>query len=399
MARTLVGADVLVDTSYAALSGLSRVGVIANPTSLLPATAEHLVDRMASDSKAGLLDLCCVFGPEHGFRGDQQDGHGERTYNDSRTGLPVYNTYGVSGDDLRALLASSGAQALVFDIQDVGARFYTFIWTLYDMMVAAASLRDGFPVVVLDRPNPLGGAVRGPMLHPGFESFVGRAPIAMSHGMTVAELGALFAGKFIRAAAGGASVAVSAVPMRRWRRAQGWASTGLPWVLPSPNMPTHDTARAYAGLCLLEGTTLSEGRGTTRPFQVVGAPFLDWRFAAALRTGPTAKAALWREAWFTPTFSKHAGNLSAGVDLLLDGAADAFDPVRAALEVLAAARAYKGFGWLGSIDRLTGSNYTRLALDGGASVEQLLQHYAQDVADAGFAQTRARYVISAYDDP
>lgn len=398
--RTLVGADAFVASGYAAVRGRSRVGVIADPTSVLPGTMQHLVDRMHSDGH--LVNVSCVFGPEHGFRGDQQDGRGEASYNDSSTGLTVYNTYGVSGEALSLLIAKSGVDALVFDIQDVGSRYYTFIWTMYDMMVAAATVQDGFPFIILDRPNPIGAAVRGPMLHAGHMSFVGRAPIPTTHGMTVGELGELFGGEYIRRAARGASVRVTVVRLRHYTRTWPFERLGLPWVLPSPNMPTIETARAYPGTCLLEATSLSEGRGTTRPFNIVGAPFLDWKFAAKLRARQRAIGAagvLLRETFFIPTFSKHAGNLSAGVDLLVTDPMR-FEPIRTAVEILVAARAYAGFAWrVADMDRLSGSNYTRLAVDAGASADEILAEHARDLAASGFEATRRRYLIGEYGGP
>jgi uncharacterized protein YbbC (DUF1343 family) len=397
-ARAIVGAEALVDSGYAALRGYARVGVIANPTSVLPTTAEHIIDRMVADRR--LVNISCVFGPEHGFRGDQQDGKGGRSYVDNRTALPVYNSYGVSGQSLAALVAESKVDVIVFDIQDVGARYYTFVWTLFDFMVACATLRPGFPIVVLDRPNPIGPALRGPILKPGYESFVGRAAgMPTTHGMTVGELAGLFSGEYVRARAGNATVNVTTVPLQRWRRSDRFETLNISWVLPSPNMPTLETARTYPGTCMLEGTTLSEGRGTTRPFNIVGAPYLDWNFAALLRQRTATHAGfLLREVFFIPTFSKHVGNLSAGVDVLVTEPL-LFDPIRVGIEVLVAARRYKGFAWLASdIDRLTGSNWTRLAIDRGVGTEEILAEYQRDLERSGFAKTRARYLLPEYAD-
>ena len=175
-----VGADVLVASGYKAVSGIRRLGIVANPTSVLPATLEHIVDRMHADGHANLV---AVFGPEHGFRGDKQAGSGSATETDPQTNLTVYNTYGATHAELVATISLAGLDGLVFDIQDVGARYYTYIWTMFDMMCAAATIRDGFRFVVLDRPNPLGGTtVRGPMLHTGYTSGVGKVPIPVQHG-------------------------------------------------------------------------------------------------------------------------------------------------------------------------------------------------------------------------
>lgn len=253
--RVLTGCERLAADGYAELAG-QRVGVVTNPTGIT-SDARHLVDVLHADPR---VDLVAVFGPEHGFRGSAQAGGSEGTGRDPATGLPVYDTYDTSGQRLADLFTAAGIDTVVFDIQDVGARFYTYVWTLYDCMRAAALA--GKAVVVLDRPNPVGGRrAAGPVLERPYASFVGREPIALAHGMTAAELALLFNGEFLRAR----PVRLRTVPMTGWRRASFYGSTGLPWVPPSPNMPTPDTALAYAGTCLFEGTTLSEGRGTTTP--------------------------------------------------------------------------------------------------------------------------------------
>lgn len=270
------GAQRLVAGEYAELRG-QRVGIVANPTTLLP-DLSHLVDAMAASPH---VDVVAVFGPEHGFRGDHQAGHGGADhYTDNRTGLPVYSTYGKEGAQLSALLREAGIDCVVFDIQDVGTRFYTYIWTMYDVLSAcpAAGVKRFY---VLDRPNPLGGlAVQGPVLEPAFASFIGRLPIPLRHGMTVGELARLFNAEHMPQPG---AVNVSVVRMSGWQRGMMFPDTGLPWIMPSPNMPTWETAMIYPGTGLIEGTNMSEGRGTTRPFEVVGAPYLTWEFAAALQ--------------------------------------------------------------------------------------------------------------------
>ena len=445
---TTVGAEVLVANGYAALLPTgpavrrpSRVAIVADPTSVLPSTAEHLVDRMWRDgfgSASSHFPDLVVFGPEHGFRGDQQagSGGGRAKYVDNRTGFTVYNTYGLSRTALAQVIQNSRVDAILFDIQDVGSRFYTFIWTMYDLMGAAADAaaaawgdggpRSPFPFLVLDRPNPLSGlAVRGPM-NPTQTSFVGRANIPLMHGLTVAELARLFWGEFLQSknhSGANSLLNVTAVPMRNWTRDMSWEDTGLPWILASPNMPTLDTVRVYPGMCLLEGTTMSEGRGTTRPFNLVGAPFLSWTFAAALRelqhnASSACKGGgggyLYREAFFTPTFNKWAGNVSSGVDILLTppcqcatrGAAGlVLEPMQVALEVLTTARAQgrdasPGFEWLAGgqhVDLLTGGNYTRLAIDRGESVAAILQVHADELMQSGFeAGVRPKYMLPEY---
>ena len=403
--RVVIGAEILVEQNYSCLRGKS-VGIIANPTSVLPSSLQHIVDRMALDKAAGRgINITAVFGPEHGFRGAHQDRTGQPTYVDARTGLTVYNTYGLSASDLTHIVAEAAVDAIVFDIQDVGSRFYTYISTMVDVMVAAATLRDGATFVVLDRPNPIGGlAVRGPVMQAAFASFVGRLPgVPIVHGMTAGELARLANARYVPAHAGGRAVALHVVAMRGWARSMTYADTGLPWVLPSPNMPTLDTAIVYPGTCLLEASTLSEGRGTTRPFQIVGAPFLDWHFADALRRTTVAGdgGVLFREAYFTPTFSKFVGNLSAGVDIVVQNAS-ALDPLRVGLEVLTAAKrlAPTRFGWLPpaaggryDIDLLSGGNYTRLAVERGETADTILAAYDKDLASSGFEAKRRKYLL------
>ena len=277
--RVVTGAEALAQRGFRDLRGV-RVGVVSNPTGVLP-DLTHLVDAM----HAAGLEIGGVFGPEHGFRGSAQAGGSEGTGTDERTGLTVYDAYGADGADFAALYERAGVEVVVFDIQDVGARFYTYVWTMYHAMVGAA-LR-GVRFLVLDRPNPLGGNAYGPMMTSAFTSGVGLKEVVQQHGMTVGELARMFDATFVPQEAG-RSVGVEVEQVRGWRRSTLYAGTGLPWVAPSPNMPTPDTALVYPGTGLFEGTNLSEGRGTTRPFEWVGAPYLDFRWADALNARAAA---------------------------------------------------------------------------------------------------------------
>ncbi|MEU6893760.1 DUF1343 domain-containing protein [Streptomyces sp. NPDC046557] len=380
--RVRTGFERLAADGYRALAG-QRIGVVTNPTGLT-ADARHLVDVLRGDER---VDLVAVFGPEHGFRGTAQAGGSEGSARDPATGLPVYDTYGKSGQALADVFTAAGIDTVVFDIQDVGARFYTYIWTLYDCMRAAA-LADK-AVVVLDRPNPIGGLrASGPVLRRPYASGVGREPIALAHGMTVAELALLFQGEFPT----GRSLALSTVPMSGWHRGSFFGETGLPWVPPSPNMPTPDTALVYPGTCLFEGTNLSEGRGTTTPFEVLGAEGVDRRWAQAANA--LGLPGVWfREAWFTPVSSKHAGKVCGGVRLLVHDRA-AFDPVRAGIGLLVTARrTWSGFAWRPDhwIDRLTGSDRVRTMVDAGAGVEEIAGDWAAGLAR--FAAVREGYLL------
>ncbi|KOG55767.1 hypothetical protein ADK75_10035 [Streptomyces virginiae] len=380
--RVRTGFERLAADGYAALAG-EKIGVVTNPTGIT-ADARHLVDVLHADER---VDLVAVFGPEHGFRGTAQAGGSEGASRDPATGLPVYDTYGRSGQQLADVFTAAGIDTVVFDIQDVGARFYTYIWTLYDCMRAATLA--GKAMVVLDRPNPVGGRrAAGPVLERPYASFVGREPIALAHGMTAAELARLFNGEFLTEK----PVRLRTVPLSGWRRETFFGETGLPWMPPSPNMPTPDTALAYAGTCLFEGTNLSEGRGTTTPFEVVGAEGIDRRWAEAANA--LGLPGVWfREAYFTPTFSKHVGKVCGGVRLVVHDRA-AFDPVRAGIGLLITARqVWSGFGWRADhwIDRLTGSDRVRTLVDAGADVDEVVGDWA--VGLARFEAVRRPYLL------
>ncbi|MFF5504455.1 exo-beta-N-acetylmuramidase NamZ domain-containing protein [Streptomyces roseolus] len=380
-ARVRTGFERLAADGYALLAG-ERVGVVTNPTGIA-SDARHLVDVMHADER---VDLVAVFGPEHGFRGTAQAGGSEGRYDDPATGLPVYDTYLKSGRPLADVFTASGVDTVVFDIQDAGARFYTYIWTLYDCMVAAELAGKRF--VVLDRPNPVSGrAALGPVLDRAFATFVGREPIAQAHGMTVAELALLFNAEFLPR-----PVELETVPMTGWRRSDFFDATGLPWVPPSPNMPTPETALVYSGTCLFEGTNLSEGRGTTRPFELLGAEGVDRRWAEAANA-LELPGVRFREAYFTPTFSKFQGRTVGGVQLHVHDR-EAFDPVRAGIALLVTARAsWSGFAWRPDhwIDKLTGSTRVRTLVDAGAGTDDIVAAWSEDLA--AFRAVRREHLL------
>ncbi|MEU9556640.1 exo-beta-N-acetylmuramidase NamZ family protein [Streptomyces fumanus] len=375
------GFERLAAGGYALLDG-QRVGVVTNPTGVTR-DVRHIVDVMHADDR---VNLTAVFGPEHGFRGTAQAGGSEGRYEDPATGLPVYDTYLKSGRPLADVFTASGVDTIVFDIQDVGARFYTYIWTLYDCMAAAKLAGKRF--VVLDRPNPVTGrAALGPVLHREFATFVGREPIAQAHGMTVAELAELFNGEFLTA-----PVELETVLMTGWRRSEFYDAWGLPWVPPSPNMPTSDTALVYSGTCLFEGTNLSEGRGTTRPFELLGAEGVDGAWAAAANA-LDLPGVRFREAYFAPSFSKFQGRTVGGVQLHVHDRA-AFDPVRTGIGLLVTARrVWAGFAWRPDqwIDKLTGSTRVRTMIDAGADTDEVTGAWRQELA--AFRRVRGRYLL------
>ncbi|MGW3727967.1 exo-beta-N-acetylmuramidase NamZ family protein [Streptomyces sp. NPDC000851] len=375
------GFENLAASSYAQLSG-QRTGIVTNPTGITR-DVRHIVDVMHADDR---VNLTAVFGPEHGFRGTAQAGGSEGRYDDPATGLPVYDTYLKSGQPLADIFTASNVDTVVFDIQDVGARFYTYIWTLYDCMEAARLAGKRF--VVLDRPNPVTGrSAEGPVLHKEFATFVGRQPISQAHGMTVAELARLFNEEFLTA-----PVELDTVRMTGWKRSEFYDATGLPWVPPSPNMPTPDTALVYAGTCLFEGTNLSEGRGTTRPFELLGAEGIDGRWAATANE-LALPGVHFREAYFAPTFSKFQGKTVGGVQLHVHDR-NAFDPVRTGVALLVTARkVWSGFAWRSDnwIDKLTGSTLVRTMIDAGASAGEVVAGWQEELA--AFRRVRREYLL------
>lgn len=317
----LLGIDVLLSSRLDLLRG-KRVGLVTNATGMDHALRSS-VDRFAARSDFRLVAL---FGPEHGVRGDVQAGDKVASSRDAVTGLPVHSLYGEHREPTPEMLA--GVDVLVFDIQDVGTRFYTYPYTLAGVMRAAK--RADIPVIVADRPDPLGGVrVEGPVLDPALASFVGMFPIPIRHGMTIGELATLFNTGF------GIGAELHVVAMQGWQRGDEPLRGALPWVPPSPNMPTPDTALVYPGMGLLEGTNVSEGRGTTRPFETLGAPWVDAHALAERLNALGLPGVRFRPTWFTPTFSKHAGQACGGVQLHVTDRA-AFIPVRTGIAVLKA---------------------------------------------------------------
>lgn len=285
-----------------------NLGLIAHAASVLP-DLTHAADALPS---AGFR-LKALFAPEHGLTAALQDQAPVQGAADPRTGLPVFSLYGKTLSPTPAML--KGLDALLFDLQDIGVRYYTFIWTLALAMESCARAR--IPFIVLDRPNPLGGEqIEGNWPDPRFASFVGLYPLPVLHGMTTGEL----ARYFNRTQKWGTDLHV--VPMKGCRRSMRFNETGLPWVLPSPNMPTLETATVYGGMCLLEATNISEGRGTTRPFEIVGAPFIDGARLADELHKQALSGVRFRPLQFRPTFNKWAGRLCGGVQLHVT------DPVR-----------------------------------------------------------------------
>jgi uncharacterized protein YbbC (DUF1343 family) len=346
-------------------------------------------------------EVVTIFGPEHGFIGHAQDLESvgpAASASATQTGTPRQwiSLYGATAKSLKPTSAQlADIDELWIDLQDIGARYYTFQATMLYCLEAAAEL--GLPVVILDRPNPLGGHhVEGPALHPGFHSFVGCHDIAIRHGMTLAELALLYA------AERDLPVELGLFTAQEWHRGLRWEQTGLPWVLPSPNMPTPDTALVYPGQCLLEGTNLSEGRGTTRPFELCGFPDIDAEALARTLNADQLPGVFFRPCGFKPGFQKWANHLCGGVQLHVTDPST-FRPVRTGAAVLIALRAAAGaaFAWRTetyefvdhpiAIDLLFGSDRERLAIESGATWQDLAA--AWEPEEEAFRQRRATHLI------
>ena len=377
-----LGIEVLLEQRLDLLRG-KRVGLVTNATGL-DSRFRSDVDRFATHPD---FTLVALFGPEHGVRGDVQAGDKVASSRDAATGLPVHSLYGAHREPTPAMLA--GIDVLVFDIQDVGARFYTYPYTLAGVMRAAR--RAGIPVIVADRPDPLGGVeVEGPVLDPALASFVGLYPIPIRHGMTIGELALLFNAEF------GIGAEPHVVAMQGWRRGDEPLRGVLPWVPPSPNMPTPDTALVYPGMGLLEGTNVSEGRGTTRPFETIGAPWVDARALAERLNAMALPGVRFRPTWFTPSFSKHAGRACGGVQLHVTDRA-AFRPVRTGVAVLKALHDQhpQDFDFLPGkppfFDRLAGVPWLREAILRGDTLDAIEARWQAPLAD--FLRLRQRHLL------
>ncbi len=338
--------------------------------------------------------LGALFGPQHGARGEKQDNMIESDfYVDAQSGLPVHSLYGEVRKPTPAML--EGLEVLFFDLQDVGVRVYTFVWTMALAMEACAEA--GVRFVVLDRPNPVGGnVVEGAVLRTGYESFVGLHPIPLRHGLTAGELAMWL--NDVR----GIGCELEVIPMEGWRRQMLWEDTGLPFVLPSPNLPTTTSCDVYPGTVLFEGTNLSEGRGTTRPFELIGAPYIDPDSLAKAVAPEHLRGARLRPCWFEPTFQKYQGEICGGVQIHITDRG-VFRPVTTAVALMKAAKeqAPDAFGWrhppyeyegrLMPIDILWGHNALRFAIDADAQVEEVFVDAGKECAE--FAVGARAYLL------
>ncbi|MFD9625555.1 exo-beta-N-acetylmuramidase NamZ family protein [Peribacillus muralis] len=374
------GIEVLLKDDKNVLSG-KKVGLITNPTGI-DSELTSIVDLLHDDPD---IQLTALFGPEHGVRGDAQAGASVEFYIDEKTGLPVYSLYGKTKKPTPEMLKD--VEVLVFDIQDVGTRFYTYIYTMAYAMEAAKE--NDIPFIVLDRPNPQGGvSVEGPILEPEFSSFVGMYPIPLKHGMTVGELATLFNKQFKI----GADLKV--IKMKGWNRDMDYDDTGLPFVLPSPNIPTVSTTFVYPATGLIEGTNVSEGRGTTKPFELIGAPYINSDELAGKLNALRLPGVKFRAASFTPTFSKHAGKLSHGVEIYVSDRKK-FKAVPTGLHIIKTIHDLypDDFEFLqaNNFSLLIGNGWVRGKIEDGASVNEIMKEYEDDL-DA-FKKVRKKYLL------
>ena len=384
-----IGLEVLLESRLDMLRG-QRVGLVVNPSSV-DRSLRHAVDLLHAREE---VRLTALFGPQHGIRGETQDNMIEwQGFVDGRTKLPVYSLYGDTRIPYPEMLED--VDTLVFDMQDVGTRIYTFIYTMAHCMQAAA--RDGKRVVVLDRPNPINGAViDGNMLEPEYASFVGLFPMPTRHGMTVGELARLFNEHF------GIGCDLEIVSMEGWQRSMWFDETGQPWILPSPNMPTLETATVFPGMVHVEGTMVSEGRGTTRPFELIGAPHVDpWALVESLDAEHLPGCRL-RPCFFQPTFQKHAGVLCGGLQVHVTDR-DAFKSVLTGIATLRAIHALDpgAFEWkqppyeyvhdVLPFDVIAGTAAMRGQIVGQTPLAEMEASWTDGLA--AFGQLRSKYLL------
>lgn len=356
----------------------ARLGLVSHSAAVLA----DLTGAVNALQRVGYT-LTALFGPEHGFDGSAREGFNVDDATDPRTSLPVYSLYGPGKEPSELSLA--GVDVLVFDMQDVGVRFYTYLSTLYYVLLGAG--KAGKSVFVLDRPNPITGTIlEGGAIEPGFESFVGVVNIPIRHGLTLGELARFMNIEY----ALGADLRV--VTIQNWQRKMWFDETGLPWVPTSPAMPHLSTAVLYPGMCLLEGTNLSLGRGTSLPFEVCGAPWLDGYALAEEMNALNLAGVRFRQTRFTPSASNHTGIECQGVQVhVIDR--NALRPVEMALNLIGVVRQMSGsaFGWNSHLERLAGNRALRSSLEAGIAASEIVGSWAESIS--GFVHQREKYLL------
>lgn len=386
---TLTGLDIVEKLWPKNLRG-ARVGLVVHPASVNQ-KLEHAVIVCRRSKK---FQLTALFGPQHGILGQTQDNMVEwEGFRDPAMGVPVYSLYGKTRKPLPEML--SNVDALVIDLQDVGARYYTFIWTLELCMQACSEA--GKTLVVLDRPNPITGRVtEGPVLDPEFASFVGLRPLPVRHGMTIGELGAYLQDTFHP------GLDYRIFPLQGWKRTMWFDETRLPWVMPSPNMPAPDTALVYPGMCLLEGTNISEGRGTTRPFEIFGAPFMHAETLVGLLKEFKLPGVTFRPLSFQPAFQKHFGKLCSGAQIHVTDR-EKFKPFKTGVAILKAIHNTwpRDFAWKQPpyeyeeitlpIDILAGTDRLRKDIEAWKDLDEMEKWWKEETK--AFEKIRKKYLL------
>jgi uncharacterized protein YbbC (DUF1343 family) len=397
------GVEVFVEKHLNIVEG-KKVGLITNPTGVnndIKSTIDVLLENG--------VNLVALYGPEHGVRGNAQAGEYVPFYWDDKYNLPVFSLYGQGREVPADMLTNideymkdfdtkhegkvvdremvEGIDVMIFDIQDVGTRVYTYIATMAYAMRSCAEL--GIDFIVLDRPNPIGGTIEGPVLdYPEYSSFVGLYAIPMRHGMTAGELAKLFNERFMDK-----KVNLTVIEMEGWNREMWYDETALPWVIPSPNMPTLDTATVYPGQVLIEGTSMSEGRGTTKPFELFGAPWIDGYKLAKELNALQLPGVIFREAWFTPTFSKYKGELCGGAQIhVIDR--EEYKPFETALYILETVKKLYPDNLTFDehyFDRLVGNSWIREALELRMPVARIVDRYQKELGE--FREMSRDYLI------
>ncbi len=380
-----VGIDCLQADNFAPLEG-KRVGLFTNPAAVnanFITTYQLLLD-------ADSVNLVALFAPEHGAFGTLQDGEHIPGGIDEKTGIPVHSLYGKSYRPTEEMLAD--IDVMVCDLQDIGVRYYTYQWTMTHVIESCGA--HGVPVIVLDRPNPLGGKIAGAGLQSGFESLVGRFNVPIQHGMTIGEMMQLHNAEW-----NPTSAELTIIPCENYRHDMTWEVLGCPYVPTSPNMPQLATVKQYPGACLIEGTTLSEGRGTTLPFEIVGAPYIDGRDLAAALNEQDLADVRFRPHGFMPIARKYANENCEGIQVHITGLN--FDSIRTWLTVIHTIKAMypDNFGWTvpyregdhPPFDKLIGSDIPRKLFNQGATVDEITQTWAGELAQ--FAEIRQPYLL------
>jgi len=371
------GLDILVHEQAHLLEN-QRVGLVSMPAAVMPDLTSSLEALRKVDT-----NVTALFGPEHGFGGAALNGAKVGDVTDPRTGLPVFSLYGQHYEPTSEMLAA--IDVFVFDMQDVGVRFYTYLSTLFYILKAAGKVAK--PVYLLDRPNPITGEIiEGGEIEPGFESFVGVVNIPIRHGMTLGELAQFMNAEYALAAD------LHIVAMQNWRRGMWFDETELPWVPTSPAMPHLSTATLYPGMCLLEGTNLSLGRGTSLPFEICGAPWLNSYSLAEEINSLNLPGVRFRPIMFTPSASSHAGTECQGVQIhIIDR--DALRPVSMALNLIAVVRRMAGEAWAWNphFERLAGGSGARSALEAGTSVAEITVACAESISS--FIYQREKHLL------